>query len=83
VACDGEGFVCRLSSTVLVVVVVLVLVQWHYVRITAVAVLLLRSENPVLSQIEKLISDSRVICQSGKPHVFIRVAHAFLLGGQW
>jgi len=58
VACGGEGFVCWLSSTVLVVVVVLVLVQWHYARIIVVAVPLLRSENPVSSQIEKLISDS-------------------------
>jgi len=70
-----------LRSTGLVVVVVLVLMQWHYARIIAAAVLLLRSENPVSSQIEKLIPDSQVICQSGKPHAFIRVAHAFLLGG--
>jgi hypothetical protein len=33
-----------------------------------------------LSQIEKLIPDNQVICQSGKPHAFIRVAHAFLEG---
>ena len=57
-ACGGEGFVCWLSSTVLVVVVVLVLVQWRYARIMAVAVPLLSSENPVSSQIENLISDS-------------------------
>jgi hypothetical protein len=81
VACGGDSFVCWLSSTGLVVLVVLVLMQWHYARIIAAAVLLLRSENPVSSQIEKLIPDSQVICQSGKPHAFIRVAHAFLLGG--
>jgi hypothetical protein len=33
-----------------------------------------------LSEIEKLIPDNQVICQSGKPHAFIRVAHAFLEG---
>ena len=33
-----------------------------------------------MSQIEKLIPDNQVICQSGKPHAFIRVAHAFLEG---
>jgi hypothetical protein len=33
-----------------------------------------------LSEIEKLIPDNQVICQSGKPHTFIRVAHAFLEG---
>ena len=82
-ACVGEGFVCWLSSTVLVVVVVLVLVEGHDARIIAVAVPLLPRGNPVSSQIEKLISDSQVICQSGKPHAFTRVAHAFLLGGQW
>jgi hypothetical protein len=81
VACGGDSFVCWLSSTGLVVVVVLALMQWHYARIIAAAVLLLRSENPVSSQIEKLIPDSQVICQSGKPHAFIRVAHAFLFGG--
>jgi hypothetical protein len=32
-----------------------------------------------LSQIEKLIPDNQVICQSGKPHAFIRVAYAFPL----
>ena len=63
--------------------VVLVLVQWHDARIIAVAVPLLPGGNPVSSQIEKLISDSQVICQSGKPHAFTRVAHAFLPGGQW
>jgi hypothetical protein len=41
-------------------VVVLVLAQWHYARIIAAAVPLLRSENPVSSQIEKLIPDSQV-----------------------
>ena len=61
--------------------VVLVLAQWHFARIIAAAVPLLRSENPVSSQIEKLIPDSQVICQSRKPHAFTRVAHAFLLGG--
>jgi hypothetical protein len=68
-------------STVLVVVIALVLVQWHYARIITAAVPLLRSENPVSSQIEKLIPDSQLICQSGKPHAFIRVADALLLGG--
>src|SRR5262249_36649055 len=38
------------------------------------------SEHPLLSQIDKLIPDNQVICQSGKPHAFIRVAHAFLAG---
>jgi hypothetical protein len=37
-------------------------------------------QHPLLSQIEKLIPDNQVICQSGKPHAFIRVAHAFLEG---
>ena len=41
------------------------------------------SEHPLLSQIEKLIPDNQVICQSGKPHAFIRVAHAFLEGIAW
>jgi hypothetical protein len=40
-------------------------------------------QHPLLSQIEKLIPDNQVICQSGKPHAFIRVAHAFLEGIAW
>src|SRR5262249_35409013 len=86
----GTGFVCWRSTVVVVVlvpvqwhhVVVLVLLQWHHARIIARAASL-RSENPLLSQIEKLVPDSQVICQSGKPHAFSRVARAFLLGGQW
>jgi len=64
-------------------VVVPVLVQWHHVvaRIIAGAGRLLRSENPVLSEIEKLIPDNHVICQTGKAHAFIRAAYAFLIGG--
>jgi len=81
VACGGESFVC--CSTVPVVVVVLVLVEWHHARIIAAVALMLRSENPVFSQSKKLIPDSQVICQSGKPHAFTRVAHAFLIGRQW
>src|SRR5262249_56104639 len=41
---------------------------------------MLRSENPVLSEIEKLIPDNDVICQTGKPHALSRMAHAFLVG---
>jgi len=63
-------------------VVVLVLVQWHHARVIAAA-LVVRSEYPRLSQIEKLISDSPVVCQSSKPHAFTRVAHALRFGGQW
>jgi len=37
-------------------------------------------EHPLLSQIDKLIPDNQVICQSGKPYAFIPVAHAFLAG---
>jgi hypothetical protein len=53
--------------------------QWHHARIIAGAARSLCSEHPLLSQIEKLIPDNQVICQSGKPHAFIRVAHAFLV----
>ena len=42
---------------------------------------MLCSEHPLLSQIEKLIPDSQVICPSGKPHAFSRVARAFFFGG--
>ena len=72
-----RGFVWWRSSTVVAVVM-----QPHHARIIAAA-LVLRSEEPVLSQIEKLITDSQVICQSSKTHAFTRVAHAFLVGGQW
>src|SRR6516165_3471371 len=54
--------------------------QWHHARIIAGATRSPCSEHPLLSQIEKLIPDNQVICQSGKPHAFIRVAHAFLAG---
>src|SRR5262245_33309785 len=54
--------------------------QWHHARIIAGATRSPCSEHPLLSQIEKLIPDNQVICQSGKPHAFIRVAHAFLEG---
>src|SRR5262249_34686829 len=82
----GTGFVCWQSTVVVVVlvpvqwhhVVVLVLLQWHHARIIARAARSLRSENPLLSQIEKLVLDSQVICQSGKPHAFIRVSLANL-----
>jgi len=64
------------------VVVVLIRVQWHDVvaRIIAGAGRMLRSENPVFSEIEKLIPDNDVICQTGKPHALSRMAHAFLVG---
>jgi len=39
------------------------------------------AKNPVLSEIEKLIPDNHVICQTGKAHAFIRAAYAFLIGG--
>ena len=85
----GTSFVCGRSTVVVVIlalvqwhhVVVLVLVQWHHARIIAAAAPLLYSEHPRLSQIEKLIPDSQVICQSGKPHAFSRVARAFFFGG--
>src|SRR5215510_15558936 len=54
--------------------------QWHHARIIAGATRTPCSEHPLLSQIEKLIPDNQVICQSGKPHAFIRMAHAFLEG---
>jgi hypothetical protein len=54
--------------------------QWHHARTIAGAARSLCSEHPLLSQIEKLIPDNRVICQSGKAHAFIRVARAFLVG---
>jgi hypothetical protein len=84
----GTSFVCGRSTVVVVIlvlvqwhhVVVLVLVQWHHARIIAAAPLLC-SEHPLLSQIEKLIQDSQVICQSGKPHAFSCVARAFFFGG--
>lgn len=75
---------CRVFVLVLVQwhhVVVLVLVQWHHARTIAAAAPLLCTEHPLLSQIEKLIPDSQVICQSGKPHAFSRVARAFFFGG--
>jgi hypothetical protein len=63
-------------------VVVLILVQWLHVvaRIITGAGRMLRSENPVLSEIEKLIPDNHVICQTGKPHALSRLAYAFLVG---
>jgi len=64
-------------------VVVPVLLQWHHVvaRVIAGAWRSLRSENPVLSEIEKLIPDNHVICQTGKPDAALsRVAHAFFVG---
>jgi hypothetical protein len=48
--------------------------QWHYASIIAEAARALGSEKPLLSQIEKLIPDSQVICQSGKSHAFICVS---------
>jgi hypothetical protein len=64
------------------VVVVLIRVQWHDVvaRIIAGAGRMLRSEKPVFSEMEKLIPDNDVICQTGKPHALSRIAHAFLVG---
>ena len=62
-------------------VFVLVLVQWHHARTITAAAPLLCTEHPLLSQIEKLIPDSQVICQSGKLHAFSRVARAFFFGG--
>ena len=59
-------------------VVVLILLGWHHARIIAAGAHLLCSENPLLSQIEKLVPDSQVICQSSKPHAFIRVSLANL-----
>src|SRR5262245_38469049 len=55
--------------------------QRDYARVIAAVALALRSEEPVLSQIKKLIPDSQVICQSSKTHAFIRVPHAFVAGG--
>jgi hypothetical protein len=51
----------------------------EHARITSGA-LALRNGHPGTREVEKLIVNGRVVCQSSKPHVFMRAMHALVVG---